>query len=425
MAYQLTPEDFAEVEAMEKQKSIEDSLLGNLKSKADMYVKAGDIAERFINKPMRSLTGGALQGAEHGLASIANLPLKGVNAIAGTDLKVPYIDIQDKLPQEPINRALFMGGQIAGQSLPGVGVYGQLSKIGNAGLGLNALKGALTGFATGGSEDNDMLTRLASSLFGAVVPPVSGLRNKNIAGKVVERKGQLENEFANAYEKVLEGTEKVAVPSKYKLNIRELSDVMGTPEFKELASGKNRKFMESYFDYLRNSNIKSAHKAQSELRKLSSKIESEINLAKRQDREVPDVTRKAFQLAKSLRDKVKGNIGETAEEKGMQDFLHSYEELGKGYASKMTPYFNPAIAKYEQGITRPTDLVKALARDERFAKPGGAYKDIPGLATKRFYYESPAQEYMQKLIAGGALGAGALAAYSAGLPAIGRFLSNQ
>lgn len=425
MAYQLTPEDFEFADNATQQKSIEDSLLGGLKSKARMYEQAGNIAEEYVNKPMRSITGGALQGLEHALASIGNLPLKAVNKVAGTDLKIPYIDLQDKMPQEPINRALFMGGEIAAQAAPGIGAFSKLSKLGKPSILMDALKGAGTGFATGGSENDDMLTRIISAALGGIVPSVSGLRNKKIAERVLEKKGALEKDFTQSYENVLRGKENVKIPSQYKLNIKELSDVMGTPEFKELNSGKNKKFLESYFDYLRNSNIKSAHKAQSELRKLSSKIEGEINLAKRQEKDIPDVTRKSLALAKSLRERVKGNISKTAEEKGLQDFQQSYDSLGKRYAEEMTPYFHPSIAKFEQGATRPTDLVKALSRDEKFSKPGGAYSQIPGLPAKRFYYETSAKDTIDNLLKGLLLAGGVGAAYQLGAPGLGRLLSNQ
>lgn len=397
--------------------------------KKSFLEKAGDFADKYINKPIESLripeiAGGFLQGSIQGAESIANLPLMGISKLTGKDVTLPYVNLQKYARQDPASRAAFFGGEVGGALLPGAAAYkgaqGALGKVLNPSLAREAIAGATAGGAVSGGEDES--NRILGAALGGAIPLTLGLTSKKIASNVVKKQQQLDKYFNKKYDSIF-GRIKDAGLSNQDLRIpQSLKGESGKKLVKDLASG-NRDYQKTLNKFIDNPNFENAHKAQSDLRKFSSFLQGQIDTAARTGKPVSEEKFARIKLAGNLRDRVRGAMQQFLLDNNKGDILKDYGAITSQYRQLMVPYLNPATARYEQGLTRPTDFVKELLNQEKFTKPGGAYKQIPGLGTRRVLNKTPAGALLEKALQGAALSTGAGAAYQLGLPSIGRILN--
>lgn len=379
----------------------------------------GNYAGEF-NNAFESLGKGALQGAEHAGASIANLPLQGINKLAGSNLEAPYIDLEKGIRQDPLSRLLFKGGEIGGQMIPGIGLTGKLaSLLGKPKLIKDILAGAASGFATGGSDENDTESRLISSALQGLLPGASGLRNKNIANKIIGQKEKLSQEFSREYNKFFKNQGIGETPIEIPKSLEKLENAKA---FKKVSSG-NKDYLSGYESFKENPTLENAHTAQSDLGKLVRHLENKVSLSKMKGKSIPSGSSKTIRLADDLRENIKQGMRDTLKKSGNNKEWEDYAKITKKYREEMVPYLHPSISKYEAGKIRSGKLIKEISKDEAFTKPGGAYKDIPGLPTKRMLHGSPLGDALHKALIGGAFGLGATTMYNLGAPGIGNLLS--
>lgn len=403
MTYRPTPEDieFAEQQVTEDPTNLD---------------RAAQLAETWINAPGRAITGGIMQGAERGGASIANLPLSLINKLMGTKLEVPYVDIEEKVAPDPLMRALFKGGEIAGELVPGLGAYGKVAQVlGKPSLLKNILGGAATGFAVGGAPEDDLTNRFLTSLVGGAIPAVGGVAKKSIANRVVAHKKGLQDFFKTEYGKVF-GKLKEANLHDKKIEIPKGLNIFEKKGASKILGPGSAEHIKGVQKFLENPTFKNAHTAQSDLRKISKKLTHQFSRAKETGVELPSVKRTYLSKADELRKSIQSEMDHFLTKNSRPDILASYKNVSKEYKDKLVPYFHPTIAKYEKKAVRPKKLLQELMKSEEFVAPKGPYKDIPGFGTRRALHESGLEDALTKALQGAALGAGAAGGAAIGFP---------
>lgn len=360
------------------------------------------------------LAGGALQSGEHTAASIANLPLSALNKLAGTQLKVPYVNMRQYAHQTPTAQAMFDTGQVLGTLIPGAGIYGKAAQLlkpttvaGEIGLG------AGIGGAIGGSgDDHDMRNRIIAALAGGALSGVGSLGSKAIARKVLGRKEALKKGFQKEYGGIFNDVKKSGLHNKDIGEPNIVSNLAENPNTELAYKAIPSNYRSTLEQFKENPTFENAHDAQKEMAKFVRQHKNSVESAARSatGREIPDIKYDAAELAsslrKSLQDRMEGFLA--ANKRG--DLVTRYKQAGQRYAEEMVPYKNRAIARFEQGLTRPGKFVKELVKEERFTKPKGAYKDIQGLGTRRAMEDSGAADFLRKAFAGLGYGTGISAA---------------
>lgn len=369
--------------------------------------------------------GGILQGGEHVAASLANLPLSAINKLTGTHMEVPYVDLQRFGRQDPFSRAAFDIGKVGGEILGGGEVFGRAANVLRpTTLAREAALGAGTGFAVGGQPEDSMKNRLIAALVGGALSGTAALGSKAIARKTLARKEAMKKGFQKEYGDIFKDVKSAGLHDEPITTPGALDEIGVSPETETVYKNIPKAYRESVEQFKENPTFENAHSAQRELAKFGRQHQSSVESAARSPtgREIPGVKYDAAQLAKDLRESLQNSMENFLAKNNRLDLVNRYKAAGQRYAEEMVPFKNRAIARYEQGLTRPGKFVKELVSEEKFMKPKGQYKSIPGLGAKRVITESGAPELMKKAATGGAIGSGAWILYNAGMPYLANLL---
>ena len=129
-----------------------------------------------------ALAGGALQGGADMGVSLANLPLDALSGATGKNFNIPHLDLEQYNKPGLVNDLMFGAGRLGTEMAGGLGMYSKLGRLiprpgGYKGLGIDALKGALSGYALGENEQGD---RWLPALLGGAAAPLSSLTSKSV-----------------------------------------------------------------------------------------------------------------------------------------------------------------------------------------------------------------------------------------------------
>lgn len=313
---------------------------------------AGKFNEAVEASRLPSIAGGFLQGAGDIAASIANIPAslrtKHESDYFGEMPKVPHPHLEKYIPQDPISKTAFLGGEL-GANIPGwLGIQSKISKLmpGSQGakrIGKEALAGATTGYALGEEMPGG---RLASAALGSIVPPTTGLRSSKISENIAEHRGQITKEYSKKYEDLFkkakeEGLSEIKLPT---VNYDLLQSNIPTKQFRSIRQLQN------------NPTIENAHRAQSDLGKF---------ISNNKNKQLDSETNKAIKEAIIAQKKLKGKIHtELSNVKGLSN---EYHKITKGYGEEVVPYrYNKDISKFIEGKMKPSNLVGKLTKNDEF-----------------------------------------------------------
>lgn len=422
MPYQPTSED---IQWMER----------NLKpispQQPSVLERAGDIAGRFNELVQRArlpeIAGGFLQGSERGIASLANIPLSAVSRMTGKDIRLPYVDLQKYLPQDPTSRIAFGAGEIGGAAVPGIGAYKAISSarrlpalvsaLGKPTLAAEAGAGALAGAGTGAQEKGDVSDRLISALTGGVLPVVSGLRYPSLAKKIIGTKESLKEELGSAYKNIfneLENTnihnDPLKVPSK-------LTSEKQIEESRGLYNSLPLKTRKSLDAFKKNPNFENSHWAQSDLGKTVREMEDKFSRSQQTGKPVLSSELNAKNFAKDLQKRIQGNMQQFLLKNNKSDLLDAYAHTSSRYGKEFSPFTESSIAKFQAGKISPKKMIKSLQKSSKFME-SGAQREIPGFMTRKRadVVLDPTKKALGYGLAGLGLGT---AAYELGIPGMG------
>lgn len=378
---------------------------------------AADFADKYINKPVEatrlpSLAGGLLQGTSNAVTSAANLPLKGINAVAGTHLNIPYADLSRYLPDDPISRGVFMAGNIGGQALAEAPMTIKLiGALGKPNLMKDILAATGVGYAAGGSQNNDNESRIVSALLSGIVPSVglaSGPMAKRISGIKQSVKQEAQQNYNNIFDSLKDAglhDNPIRVPSSL------ASDEPSTKIsnfFDGLSDAKMNNVKRDINNFVENPTFENAHQAQSSLGKANSKLFNSDN--------------STAKTAGDLQDRIRGAMQDFLLKNKRPDLLNQYINATQHYAENVVPFNIPEIAKYQAGKMKPSALIKALQQNPKFVEKVGA--NIPGFGIRTTLDKiiEPTKLAKAALLGGaGMLGAGT--AYKLGMPWLGSLIN--
>lgn len=412
MSYTPTLKDFEEIEK-------DTSALSNIASGVEKYI-SGPIEKARIPE----MAGGFLQGAIRGGESLANVPLSGLSKLLGKDVTLPYADLQQFARQDPVSIAAFGAGELGGYAVPGTAAYkgisGLTSKVMQPSIAREAIAGALTGGAVGGSEEPS--TRVGSAILGGAIPVATGLTSKSISKNVLRNKSALESEYKQKYNQIFDSLKQLGLDDKNTRVPSSLRGKSGSELLSEVFEG-NRSFQKPVNRYLENPNFENAHEAQSALRKLSARLTNQIKTSQRTGTPITPEKGNAARQAQQIRDKIRGSMQQFLLDNKTPELLNDYSQVTQGYREELAPFLNPSVSKLEQNKIKPKNFLNKLLQEEDFMRPGGAASKIPGLRTREILSDNVGGGVLNDLIKGGLIGAGASAAYGLGLPGVGRVFS--
>lgn len=334
--------------------------------------------DKNLGRPARGLTAGVAQGVEHGIASIANLPLQ----MLGTENRVPYVDFAKHFLDDPKSKVAFYTGDIGGSLAGGAGVASKVAKgIGYldkgrklAPLASDALTGALTGFATGAQSQDDMAGRLFGAGAGAFIPTAVNVGKSRIGKRVLEREATLGKEMANAYDKVFDSIDDKGLLNRHMFGkVKNIKYDAGTP--KEVKHIINK--------FANDPTFQNAHKAQSELATLTREHIRDLGAkASKQGRKVLDseevVTQQMERYRKVVQDAMEGYLNS----QNAAHLANDYKDVGRRYAQEYSRYLDPAIQMAKSGKISKARMVSELQDKTKSMYNKGLYSEIKGYDTR-------------------------------------------
>lgn len=351
--------------------------------------KANDAAAVFnenIGMPLGAGAAGIVSGVEKSLASLGNLAL-----MPFTDKRIPYYEPKG---QTPTQEALITGGQFVGSMAPVLGVAGKASKLAGAPSLLKdmAIAGG-TGFALGGSEENDMYNRFLSAGLGAGITGVAGLGSKAIAKKVGEQAGRLDAKYKGQYNDIFKSLKNSDLANA-KLRVPDAVKNVGEKEASKAFSAKLKR---SLAEFSKNPNFENAHDLQSILNK--SRVGADKDVAN---------------LATDLMKRMRGEMSNFLVKNEQPELLKKYIQTTAGYRDEMAPYLTKAVKSYREGKDTPKQLVRSLLDEVKLTGKSKNYSEIPGFGIRKSINELPTP--VKEIGRGAAIGAGASGAGLLGLP---------
>jgi hypothetical protein len=289
---------------------------------------------------------GLLQGASNAAASVGNIPLEAFNSVAGTNYKIPPADLQQYTAQDPYNRALFSGAELAGGMVPGIGAFSKIGKALNmtpsSSMILRALQGAGEGYAT---NEYGLGGREGGAIAGGLMGGIPQLSNKNLSSRILNEGNDAINKSRSDYTSLLTDASK--------RNINGSDIVMPTNDFDYGILKKNIPDLErkSIDKYLSNPTLENAHFAQSSI---GTKIR---NQEKKSDQNV-ELLNQLRSARKSIQSGIKESIPES-------DYK-SYEKLGEDYIKNVVPFKYKSFSEFKRGDLSPSKFVKRSINQDRF-----------------------------------------------------------
>lgn len=354
--------------------------------------QAAEFTQKYISEPIGRPLGaaatGVVSGLEKSLASLGNLAL-----MPFTEKRIPYYD-PSELARTPAERALMFGGEMAGQMAPVIGVSGKVSKAMQAPTLLKEMGlAAGTGFAFGGTEQDDMYNRFVSAGLGAGITGALGLTSKAIGKKVLERANKLETKYKGQYQDIFKSLKD---SNLHKANLRVPEAIKNIGD-KEAAKAFKPQLKRSLAEFTKNPNFENAHQLQSLLNK------NRLGA----DRDVAN-------LATDLQRRLRGEMAQFLTKNQKPELLKKYIQTTAGYRDEMAPYLTKAVKEFKAGKDKPKQLLKSLIEETGKTGKSKLYSEIPGFGFRKGISDLP--EPIKDIGKGAALGLGATGAGILGLP---------
>lgn len=350
--------------------------------------------------PLGAASAGAVEGIEHGVASIGNLGLQ----LAGSDKRIPYLDQRYLVAGQPGLDAMFLGGKIAGSLLPGIGAAGKATQGIQAldkakrlsPLAVDAISGGLSGFATGAQSEYDTMGRFIGGGLGATVPTVFNLTRPAITSRILKKEAELGKEMADSYDKVFSTIDKRGLADKHLFTPRQRATI-------QRQMPKEAK--DTLKDFINNPTFKQAHDTQSDLWKIQEKLTDKFDKLARD--KVPPTSSliKDYHEINALRDRIKDGMQTFMERNKAQDIGQAYKDVGKRYAKEYGMYLEKPVKRFKAaekgfGTKKFMNELKDIINKEG---KGHYYEDIKGFSARNKI--DPALAYA-KLFGAGAAGMG-------------------
>lgn len=297
------------------------------------------------------LGAGLLQGMGNAGISAANLPIE---LLAGKEHKLPYLNLNDMAPASIFGNIPFKAGEIGGNLLIDYAALRGLNKrlprsTGYAGLLQDALKMAGAGFVTGESDESSRLANAILSGIGGFIP---GITKGGIAENVMKARNTAKSYYTKAYNKVFSAAEKAG------------KSTIATPKINasRLIEEVPSKYTRALEGFMNNGDLRTAHKAQSDLGKYIN------SLTKRQESlGITSHEGKLLEEAINAQKKIRGKIFEELNHVGDKQLGKEYQKLTAGYKTDVVPYTtNKAINAVKRGELLPKNLAPKLLKGEKF-----------------------------------------------------------
>lgn len=332
-----------------------------------------------VGEYINPFIGGALQTGGDVGASLGNLALKPVNAVAGSNYKIHHPDLRQY--QEPglYNDIGFLTGQIGaglvggGGLGTGKGIVQALQKFarpqGKAGLASDVVKGAGAGYALGENEEGD---RTLGTILGGIAQPLSSITNSGITNRVLSDRARELKQHGSAYEKVFGAAEDAKTPFLGK-NIMEMGD-KSVENFHRLRERVPKDYREIIDKFLDDPSFKNTHDLQSKLGTFARNVEKN---PKFKTNSLPPGLQKAYEAANDIRDALKKDISHSLASRGLIEESAMYPHITKSYAENAAPYFTKEISDVIKGVKHPHKLPKRLRENEQFMiEMGDRYPEL-------------------------------------------------
>ena len=413
MAYKFTAEDFEIAEQMAASKEAP--------RKTD---KATEFAEKIITgveSTAKPFARGVAQGAVNTGVSLANI-IPGVN--------LPY---QDFTPDDQgmLGNAMQFIGEFAA---PG-GAYAKGAKSLNKALGApsiakRAASGALAGAAVSGSEEPT--SRVVGGVLGGAVPAAHGVSARGIGQSILGREKELEKTFARDYDNLFDAIKKEGLGNASIGAPKKLMSKTGQKGVREEITGK-KDYLKSVSKFEKNPTFENAHRAQSDLNKLSMALERDLKATTARLGTAPSGKSDAIEYVNKWRSAIQDRMHKSLKDKGADDLSSAYKELGERYAKEMGPYKTSGVQKYKQGSIDSGKLLDELlgspknmftgfggkSGPEAWTARGGEYLNIPGMSTRRALRQSGVEPLLKAMLTSIALGGAAKTGLEMGIPGAG------
>lgn len=342
---------------------------------------------------LKGLGVGALESVANIAPSVANVALGPIDYFAGTNLKRPYLSLEEFRPQTTGGHLGHLAGNIAGLVVPGGAGAKLISKL----LGRpSVLKSAAAlggaNAAISGSE-NELLSRGLAGLTG-IIPLAQGLRTKPLIEKAVERNKTLGNQFKEQYESFFNKAES-SLPKGEEIRVPKIiNSKAGNNALSEIKGLKKAVKQFTLEPTLRN-----AHKAQSDIGKSLRAFE-----ATNRGKILPSYQTEAIRAAEKIQDNIRAAMRESFAKHGHKELSNEYDFLTKEYADKMVPYLGKALTSHIKNpqATPAKKVLQEMRMKQGEIGKGEYYKDLPG-----FKYKNNAEVILPpllKYVGGPALG---------------------
>lgn len=284
------------------------------------------------------------------------------------------------LPDTPTTRGMGKAGELVGDVVSGMGVYGKAAKALKMG-GATSLKArAALGAGVGAASAPDEYRELGGAL-GAGAPLIAGMTVKGIGSKAGDIATKAQDKYKALYDKIMYEAEKSGASK----NIKVPEKMTNIENIETLYKNTPSKFNASVKKFTSNPTFKNAHKAQSDLGKIISNLEGNLSKNKTLSSSEYD----ALNQAKDLQKRIRGSMSQALEKSKRPDLIKDYEQATKGYKEEVAPYKLKELKQFQAGKGTPKKAGKELLQDPKFAKSDAASK-LPGYEAAKYIQDLPA-----------------------------------
>lgn len=379
-----------------------EQMLGAKVSEPSALSKAAGFADKYINKPIGKPVGafgaGVVKGGYNSLASLGNLLAKP------TGLQLPYYHPENAEGLSSLDNTLISAGDIVGGLLPA----GRAAKLARGVEGAPSLlrESALTGLAgaaLGGSDENDLQSRLIGGIGGAAFPFLSSFFSPAIVDRTLQQKDFIDKTAKKSYQTLFKG-----ISNEVK-NDNLISSLKKLPrDFKKYQGNYSPDLKTKLQDFVQQPNWENAHWFQSELGAESRRLSKQLDKLPADSGKRKTLSR-ALDAVNDSRNNIQETMKNFLEKNDAKDYWEKYKKIGSDFKEKNVPFKLPEIQSYKKGGTSARGLVDAMKAFEKQPNNFGAFRDIPGFNFKQNLdpFTDILGDYAKKGAAIGILGEGA------------------
>ncbi len=326
----------------------------NERPQLDAIVKG---TANFVEPIGNAIKGSAVGLVESGLntgASVANLPIEAINIFSKKPMPtIPEANLKFLTPKNSIaGDASYEGSKILGTLLGANKAYGATKLIkglkDDTNIAQNAIRGALSGFATGESEPGG---RYGSATLGGLAGPLNNLSYKSIADQLVKKMNLEKSISSQGFDKFFRGIPGKGAASD---NVKTLND----EDYKIIKSATPKNKRMSIDEFMKNPTIENAHYAQSAL---SGRLRDIKNSQKEGDTQYTALIDALENSKSELQNNLKDSLSKINPE-----LSDKYSALKFYHARNVVPYQDIGLGEYDSGGKWANDIVKKIMKNREF-----------------------------------------------------------